>query len=299
MTQTLAPDHQRISFTAKLVALGRSASAIPFARDVSELVGAPQLGEELAQAAGAATATSPIMAPMVEARYQSLVSAIRRSGVTQVLEFASGVSLRGLAMTLANPNLTYIETDLSDLTAEKRRVTEQVLSRHQLTAPRGYHVAVANILDWDEVAAALVHLTPSEPVAIVHEGLMMYLSHAEKAIATGHIARILDRFGGVWFTPDFTPVASMRWFDQDADPAFARSLQVIEERTGRSFATHSFASEDEALSFCKTWGFHAQVQPQLDGSFELTTMPPADAAALLPKLSEHLKLWEMRRHSQA
>ena len=287
------PDHQKISFTAKLVALGRSFTTLPFAKDVSELVGALALSEELARDSG--FTLSDLMAPSVEARYQSLVHAIKRSGVRQVLEFASGVSLRGLAMTLDDPGLIYVETDLPDLTSEKQRIMETILTRHQLPEPDNYHVFVTNILSWDEVERALAPFAPDEPIAVVHEGLYMYLNRAEKELGLQHIKRVLARFGGVWITPDFTPMADMARVFHGTSTDFAPMMAAIEARTGRNFAAHSFVSEAEAREFCRAQGFEVEERPQLDGSYELSSLTPAQRDdGTLGHLQAGLKIWEMR-----
>lgn len=295
MINERTPDHQNISFTAKLVALGRSTTAIPFAQDISELIGAPAIGRELTPDDGdMETQMAEIMAPFVEARYLSLVSAIKRSGVKQVIEFASGVSLRGLAMTLENPELIYIETDLPNLTQEKQQIMSTILARRQLTEPRHHHVAVANILKWNEIEPVLKLLVPGEPVAVVHEGLLMYLSLAEKNIAAQHIARILDQFGGVWLTPDLSPISNLNELFDTQDTAFTKFTSVIEERTGRSFADYSFNSNQEIEDFCKARGFSVEERSQLDGSYQLSSVPADSSSHILSKIQQ-LTLFEMRR----
>ncbi len=59
-----------------------------------------------------------VYAPILEARYKSIVHLIRSSGTTQVLELASGFSLRGLAMS-ENSDLVYVDTDLPGIREEK------------------------------------------------------------------------------------------------------------------------------------------------------------------------------------
>jgi O-methyltransferase involved in polyketide biosynthesis len=285
-------DHDKISFTAKLVALGRSQSKIPFAAEVSEGIGAPAIDDDLVRESGAPSAART-MAPYVEARYWSLATAVERSGVRQVLEFASGVSLRGLAMALERPDLTYIETDLPDLTSEKRQLVADILARRGVQAPRGHHIAAANVLRWDEIEAAASALDPRAPVAVVHEGLFMYLSPDEKDRAAEHIHRLLTRFGGVWITPDFSPMASFAKLAPTERADFERILAAIEARTGRPFGERSFASEAEARAFCARHGFVATERTQIDGSFELSTLDAADAAQL-ERMRENLKIWEMR-----
>lgn len=299
MTTLPQLDHQKISFTAKLVALGRSFTDIPFAKDVSELVGAPSEGDALDHASAGQGAIPKLMIPILEARYLSLESAIKRSGVSQVLEFASGVSLRGLAMTLADPRLTYVETDLPDLTAEKQLIIATILKRRGLARPPRHHVAVANILDRSDIDAVLSSLAAGAPVAVVHEGLFMYLNHEEKTIAARHIARILDTFGGVWITPDLTPISRLDVFFEHEKENVQRTMEAIESRTGCSFAAYSFDSDEAARTFCEGLGFSVEEHPMLDGSYTLTSVPAHQLRAFGERAQHALKVWEMRRVPRA
>ena len=126
---TQLSDHSKISFTAKIVALARGHSDIPFADDVLKFVGVTEaLAAESAELVDIDHSYS-WFAPMMEARYKSLCQAVLRSKVKQVVEFASGLSLRGLAMTQSHPELTYLETDLPDLNREKMSLLRQVLQQ--------------------------------------------------------------------------------------------------------------------------------------------------------------------------
>ena len=111
-------DHAKISLTAKLTAYLRGFSDIPYAAEASELVHAREAFDQLLRGDDLTREDLTWYAPVLEARAKSLDEMIRRSGVRQVLELASGLSLRGLAMT-AIPNLVYVETDLPDMIAQK------------------------------------------------------------------------------------------------------------------------------------------------------------------------------------
>jgi O-methyltransferase involved in polyketide biosynthesis len=293
MTTAIPADHDKISFTAKLVALGRAKTNIPFADEVSAGIGAPAIDDELARESGAPS-IARTMAPYVEARYWSLVTAIGHAGVHQVLEFASGVSLRGLAMTLERPDMTYVETDLPGLTAEKRHLVASILERRAVRAPSRHHIAAANILRWEDIQSAIAPFDRHAPLAVVHEGLFMYLSPAEKDIAATHIHSLLERFGGVWITPDFSPIASFASLAHDEQGELERSMAAIEARTGRPFAERSFATDAEARAFCVRHGFVVEERTQIDGSFALTSLADDDGEARLAAMRDHLKLWQMR-----
>ncbi len=286
-----APDHSKISFTAKLVALGRAQTDLPFAKEISELVGAPALAADLSRAAR--QEFPPQLVAFTEARYKSIESALKASGIRQVLEFASGISFRGLAMTLADPSLVYIETDLPDLNTEKARIKQTLLAKHKLSAPATHHVLTANILNWSEIERAMEPLLAGQPVAVVHEGLFMYLTAEEKEIATSHIRRVLERFGGVWMTPDFTSLAAMHWMRSSTLDQFSELVKVIEARTQRRFEEHTFANEAEVRALCDRFGFKLSESSQIDGSYTLSSLG-AGGEQELQALKEHLLLWQMR-----
>jgi O-methyltransferase involved in polyketide biosynthesis len=289
------PQHSAISFTAKLVALARTESDIPFARDVARFIDAKDVLPELAAVpAKDGSQIVPLMAPMIEARYKSIAQALRRSGIDQVIEFASGMSLRGLALTLERPNLTYIETDLPELTEEKENIVDSLVISTGLTCPPGHRIMSANILHWNDIEQVLTHLDSTKQVAVVHEGLFMYLTMNEKEVAAQHIRKILSLFGGVWLTPDLTTMNEKSWYRQDKRD-FTRLMHAIEQRTGRSFAALSFATDEDVASFLGRMGLTYEVHPQVDGTYELSSLPEtqefhADWDQMIP----NLKLWEMQ-----
>lgn len=289
------PEHSAISFTAKLVALARTDSDIPFARDVAQFIHAADVLPELAAVhAHDGSQFATWMAPMIEARYKSIAQALRRSGIDQVIEFASGISLRGLALTLERPNLTYIETDLPELTEEKENILDSLVISTGLTCPPGHRIMSANILHWHEIEQVLTHLDPTKPVAIVHEGLFMYLTMDEKEKAAHHIHKILRQFGGFWLTPDLTTMNEKSWRRHDKRD-FARLIHAIEQRTGRSFAALSFATDEDVASFLDQMGLTYEVHPQVDGTYELSSLPETKASnADWEQMIPTLKLWEMR-----
>ena len=286
------PEHSKISFTAKLVAHGRASTDIPFAVDVAKAVGAKAVYHETMGSAGGPLGSLDWFDAMLEARYKSLTAAIKRSGCKQVLEFASGVALRGLALT-RSPGLVFVETDLPAISAEKVAIVEKLRHKYAIPVALNLHFHEANILDWEQIEKALAHFTPGEPVIIIHEGLFPYLTRAEKALAAKNIHRVLSLFGGVWVTPDFhskdDPVTEL--WSKDAMGAVAKE---IGSKTGRDFEDNSFASESDMVTFLTESGFKLKIHPQLDGSFELSSLKQHSIEpAILDLLQKHLRLFEM------
>src|SRR5512146_2183700 len=101
-------DYEKISLTAQLAAYMRQFSDIPFARDVAELLHSGEVFEALLQGHDLRPEDLLWYGPIFEVRYKSVTAALQRSGCRQILELASGLSLRGLAMTQA-ADVTYIE----------------------------------------------------------------------------------------------------------------------------------------------------------------------------------------------
>src|ERR1044071_4599611 len=109
----------RISVTAKLAAYYRQFSDIPFAAEAAKRIGANADFEQILDEHGLEREKLTFYAPMFEARYKSITELIRKSGTSQVLELASGYSLRGLDLTLT-PSFRYVEADLPEVIDTRR-----------------------------------------------------------------------------------------------------------------------------------------------------------------------------------
>jgi O-methyltransferase involved in polyketide biosynthesis len=103
-----------------------------------------------------------------------LERAIERDGVTQVIEVACGLSARGWRFRQRyGDRLTYVETDLPDMAARKRRALERMgsLSERHRVAELDV-LAASGPRSLDAVAA---ELDRAAGLAIVTEGLVGYL----------------------------------------------------------------------------------------------------------------------------
>jgi O-methyltransferase involved in polyketide biosynthesis len=287
------PEVERISFTAKLVAHARQFTDIPYARDVAELIDTRSVMSELASKSGVSARALRWAVPYLEARYKSILSALQRSGVKQVLELASGVALRGLVVT-ADPTWMYVETDLPGLTGEKRTMLAILEERYGFGARPNLYVVDADARSWSDLEEALGPLDPNQPVAIVNEGLLPYLSHAEKNAVAANVARILGRAGGVWITPDLSPLS----FLDPHSPVFEHfepMLREVEARTGRAFTHAAFESQAQVDEFAARNGFTLEILPQIDGSYELSSVESLHVdAQTVADLTRRLELTELR-----
>lgn len=103
-----------------------------------------------------------------------------------------------------DPAITYVETDLEALTHTKHDMVELLLQQYDQAQPKNLHMVVANAMDPAQLEAATEPFRPSQPIAVVNEGLIQYLSLAELDTLTRNVHDLLKRHGGVWITPDFS-----------------------------------------------------------------------------------------------
>ncbi|MES0874663.1 class I SAM-dependent methyltransferase [Sinimarinibacterium thermocellulolyticum] len=122
-----------------------------------------------------------------------LMRAIDEGRVTQVIEIAAGLSARGWRMRRRyGDRLTYVETDLPAMAAEKRRR----LQASGLLGER-HRVVELDALAEDgpqSLAAVAATLDPAQGTAVITEGLMNYLAPARADALWRRIAAVLARF---------------------------------------------------------------------------------------------------------
>jgi len=270
-------DFEKVSMTAKLTAYMRQYSDIPFAQDVARYIQAEKAIQRLQQAESFNMDELLWYAPFFEARYKSIAKIIENQGFQQVLELASGLSLRGLAMTLRDPVLIYVETDLPELTEQKQALLDELILDGRFSYPKNHHFTVANALDEVQLKNATQHFQPDQPLAIVTEGLIQYLSREEIEQLAQRVCGLLKTFGGVWITPDF----ALRQVAQPVSETHRRFRKAIADETGRTIYQDSFETQEEMLAFFERmelsvqWFSQVEVAPPLSSLDVLTlkTLP--------------------------
>jgi O-methyltransferase involved in polyketide biosynthesis len=284
--------HDKISPTAKLVAYWRRFSDIPFSKDIADLFEVEKAVEAIFNTQASST-FDDLLVPLVEIRYKCLQNIILESKAQQVLEFASGISLRGLAMTIKDPQLTYIETDLADLNSEKLTLVQKIMQRNNLIKPNNLFFEPVNILHKKDIASVLNKFNLDKPIIIINEGLFQYLNHDEKREAALNIKPILKRSGGMWVTPDFDSKQEHLGRDIDKEH-FAPIMNAITKSTGRSFLENSFESEAAIFSFFEELGFRVEKREQFNKNIMLSTYKDRTMSPEIQDLLKSLKLWVLR-----
>jgi O-methyltransferase involved in polyketide biosynthesis len=208
---------------------------IPFAKQVSEMIYPGISGHDF-------------RLKHFENRYRSIDSMLNGLGIKNILELSSGFSFRGLE-TVKRKGYHYIDTDLPGVIGTKRKFLEALLDRDPGIKIEGkLETLPLNALDEKEFND-IADRFPDGEIAIVNEGLLMYLDTAEKERLCGIIHELLIKRGGYWITadiyikynremPDFVPDSRTREFHEK---------HRIEE--------NKFESFDEAANFFGRMGF--------------------------------------------
>lgn len=281
------PDHDLISVTARLAAYYRAFSDIPFASDVARFIDAAATFDALVRDHGIDASALHEYAPMFEARYKSIAAVLRKLGATQVLEIASGFSLRGLALT-RDHDMRYVESDLAAVNVEKQKLIDSLS-----VATRGAHsVVTANALDDAQLRSAVRSFEPTRELFVVCEGLMMYLRVDEREKLARNIRALTSEFsGGAWITPDFT----LRVDDAAVSAERKRMRTAVAGLTERELNEAAFESQAEMDRFFHRHGWSAE---KLDQIGEAGALVSAERMWLSPQIVERLRgrlaLWVMR-----
>lgn len=230
----------------------KAQTSLPFAREAAELL----WGADAVRDAERETTSTPWGAGRrrhFELRARSIDAAIETVGATRILELASGLTLRGLDMAVRQADVFYLDTDLPEMADTK---THLVARLHPEPLRGTLLVRPLDALD----AAALrssVALLPAGPIAIVQEGLLMYLDDAEKtALASSVRGALLDR-GGVWITADVYVRSALQPQRDERTTRFLEQHRVEDKK---------FADFAAATAFFEGHGFAVseRLTPDLD-----------------------------------
>jgi O-methyltransferase involved in polyketide biosynthesis len=236
---TAESPYDKIGPTAIMVAHRRTFTDIPYSQAIFK---------ELEREKGVIPAElmTPKIAPQIEARYKLLSRLIQESGATQIFELAAGFSPRGLDMT-DNPEVAYVESDLPSMSLQKEKIIDVLI-------PGGrpnLHLRTADATDAVTVQITTSLFDRAKPIAVVNEGLLRYLNFDEKAKVARNVHLLLERFGGVWITPDITFKKTL----EAENAASNGQVTKIHTLTGINTDSNRFDSVDDARRFFENLGF--------------------------------------------
>jgi O-methyltransferase involved in polyketide biosynthesis len=248
MTTLPIGDFDKISPTARLVAYFRQFSDIPYTQQIATLSNATATVNQFVEQ----EQKQPVMmAALIEARYKAIEQVSARFNHTQILELASGLLPRGMIRS-ENPEVAFIESDLSEMIQQKQQMV-----RHLIGDRPNLHFLAINATDDLHLPELNQYFQPDRPVTILCEGLLMYLTLSEKQRVFANVRVILQAYGGVWITSDFTTKAMGQM--RQRDPTIRKIFQKIASSTGRTFAENEFDDLDHAKQFAQAQGFKVEI----------------------------------------
>jgi O-methyltransferase involved in polyketide biosynthesis len=259
--------NEKISPTARYVAHIRSFTDIPYAKEIAE---ESQAERDFQTLAGASAESVIQLTPVWEARYKATDQIIAQRNIIHVLEIATGLSPRGLAMT-ENPDVVYVATDLPQILTQIKTLTEAILAKLHTQRPNLYF-RVANALDRDELFSATSSFQPGSPIAIITEGLLPYLTRAEKDTLAAYVHDLLKQYGGIWVTPDVGTKQMRERLAQGDMNYVQQRIGNISGATGVDFENNLFVDEDELRQFFIKAGFTIEEYPHTSVIDELSSI---------------------------
>jgi O-methyltransferase involved in polyketide biosynthesis len=234
-------DFSTISPSAKSLLMVKAQTSLPFARQAAEFL----WGASAVQEAERETASTPWAAGRrahFEHRSRSIDAAIEAVGSPLILELAAGLSFRGLDMTARRADVFYLDTDLPEIAATKANLVARL---HPSPLLGTLLVRPLDALDVAAVRAA-VDLVPAGPIAIVQEGLLMYLDDAEKTALAANVREVLLARGGAWITADVYVRSALQPHRDERTTKFLEQHRVEEKK---------FADFAAATAFFESHGF--------------------------------------------
>ncbi|HLM83931.1 MAG TPA: class I SAM-dependent methyltransferase [Candidatus Bathyarchaeia archaeon] len=234
-------NYEKISPTAVIVAHFRTFSDIPFSKDIFEEIKRKKVGQM------DISYIPDSRAVLFEARHKIVDHLIKKAHFKQVLEISAGYSPRGLDMT-SNPNFTYVETDLPAILSEKRKMAKKILTKHNFKR-LNLRFVEANALDREKVMKTMRYFS-KDGIAVVSEGLVRYLNHAEKIKLANNVKELLGKKGGIWIVPDIEVRQKLL-----NNPSYQNSTKKISKETGTDIRRNMFSDVADAKKFFEKLGF--------------------------------------------
>lgn len=182
-----------------------------------------------------------------ELRYRSIDQLLQETHCKNILELSSGYSWRGLDHCNKDAAVHYLDTDLPEVIEVKRAMVAKLQLDKEVKGHYELHTLNAlNEQDFEHIIDSF----NDQPLAIVNEGLLMYLNTEQKKQLCGIIHKALKNKGGYWITADVylrrseTMRASLPQSQKEA--AFFEQHNVEENK---------FDSYEAARKFFETQGF--------------------------------------------
>jgi O-methyltransferase involved in polyketide biosynthesis len=251
MENTTEKNFNTISPSAKWILLLKGHTTIPYARRTAELIEYPQ---PFTPDYTRRDLTFWGRTMHMESRYRSIDQLLEGLPVKNILELSSGYSFRGLEAA-KQKGIYYIDTDLPEMIEAKQKMLD-TLKKESSTIEGTLELQPLNALDENKFREIVSHFPPG-PIAIVNEGLLMYLDIPEKEKLCRIIHSVLKERGGYWITAD----VYLKWKVQKLG-------LHMDDNTKEFFEQHhveenKFETFAEAEAFFKRMGFKVDKEAKI------------------------------------
>ncbi len=179
-------------------------------------------------------------------RHAMIDHLLRGSEYRYVIELAAGLSRRGAAAT-SDPHVQYTELDLPHVIGRKRELLQRTYEGRAVLARPGLHLVAGDV----ETVALEPFVGCGEPVFVIAEGLMMYLTADARRSLFAKVRRLAATTGELRFVFDLVPT------DEEPEPGIAeRMLEAALKRStgGRGFERDA-RSRDHIVTALREAGF--------------------------------------------
>lgn len=188
-------DYEEISPTAIVTSYPRTFTDIPYEKNIYSWLSKNCTQEVTLQKR---------LAPEIEARYKLTNKLLDKLNVNQVLELAAGYSSRGLIYS--QKGYKYVEMDLENVNKNKTALLTSISSN----IPKNLKIVSGNALRKSDFDKCLNYFNSNEPITVINEGLLRYLTFDEKKQVAQNIHDLISKCNGFWITCDVTPKKFMQ-----------------------------------------------------------------------------------------
>lgn len=229
-------DYEEISPTAIVTSYPRIYTDIPYEKEIYKW---------LSKNCNEQVVLYKNMAPEMEARYKLINNLLDNTGIKQVLELAAGYSSRGLIYSQKGYN--YVEIDLENICKNKFNLLNGI----NIKIPENLKIVSGNVLKKSCFKECEKYFRQNEPITVINEGLLRYLTFEEKKLVAKNIYHLLSKHGGVWITSDVTP----KKFIKSQDNALHDFNKNVSTITSRNNLNDRFENIEHIKEFFGNIGF--------------------------------------------
>lgn len=223
-------DYEEISPTAIVTSYPRIFTDIPYEKEIYNWLETHYHKE---------VTLNKMLAPEIEARFKLINRILDKYGIKQVLELAAGYSSRGLIYSKKGYN--YVEMDLESVSQNKRKILKSI----EKNIPNNLNIIYGNALKKDDFRRIESYFKTDEPITVINEGLLRYLTFDEKRQVAQNVCDLLSKYDGIWITCDVTP----KNFIKSQDKALKDFNKNLSNITSRNNLNHRFEDINHVKTF--------------------------------------------------